>query len=69
MKAAKLEKSARLQRLLEVFTGCRGEWLSTWQVQILGRTCATSTGICELRRNGVNIESKREGGIWLYRMR
>lgn len=68
MKAAKLEKSARLQRIHQLFERCRGKWLSTWEVQAEGRTCATSTCVSELRRNGINIESKREGGIWLYRM-
>lgn len=68
MKAAKLEKSSRLRRIYDLFASHRGKWLSTWEIQTEGKTCATSTCVSELRRNGINIESKREGGIWLYRM-
>jgi len=65
---AKLEKSARLQRLLRYLQ--RGGWFSTREIDRGAEVCAVSTAIKELRMNGFEIESRCvRRGRWEYRLK
>ena len=68
MHAAKLSKSDRLQRVHALLTRFQGRWLTTMDVIQRAQVCAVSSIMDELRENNVNIETKREGRVWSYRM-
>jgi len=66
MHAATLQKSDRLQRVLQVLMAI--DKPSSLQIQEIGRTCAPGTCISELRANGYLIASERKGGVWSYQL-
>ena len=68
MHAAVLERSDRLQRVLDLLTAAKGQWLSTWEIQQGARTCATGTCVAEIRANGIPVECRREGKVWRYKL-
>ena len=68
MHAAKLHKSDRLQRVHTVLKAVSPRWFSTRDIIEIANVCAVSSIASELRANGVNIECRREGNVWSYRL-
>lgn len=71
MHAARIERSPRLQRVLELLSD--GAWHSTLEIVQAARVCAVNSCIAELRDNGLAIacrqDRRRDGTrIWLYRL-
>lgn len=66
MKAARLESSARLQRVLDYLSDGREH--STLDIVVGASVCAVNSCIAELRANGYHIACRREGDVWLYRL-
>lgn len=70
MHAAKLARSARLQRVLEVLRDGREH--STQDLVLTCRVCAVNSIIAELRQNGYVIDCRQapgeHGRVWLYRL-
>ncbi len=66
MKAARLAKSPRLQRVLSYLSD--GKEHSTLDIVIGASVCAVNSCVAELRANGYVIGCRRQGDIWLYRM-
>jgi hypothetical protein len=66
MNAARLERSARLQRVLRLLQD--GYWHSTLSIIGNANVCAVNSCIAELRANGQHIECKRRGDTWVYRL-
>lgn len=66
MKAAKLESSARLQRVLDYLSDGREH--TTLDIVVGASVCAVNSCIAELRANGFDIACRREGDVWLYRL-
>jgi hypothetical protein len=66
MRAARLENSPRLQRVLEVLM--TGRDLTTLDIVVEAGVCAVNSCIAELRANGFDIRCWREGDVWLYRL-
>ena len=66
MNHAKLERSARLQRVLNVLRG--GGWYSTREIIERAQVCAVNSCVSELKRNGYPYECRREGDVWRYRL-
>ena len=70
MKAAALERSARLQRVHDLLAD--GQERSTMDIILNASVCAVNSIVGELRCNGAEIECRRDdsGGepVWLYRM-
>jgi hypothetical protein len=64
--AARLEKSPRLQRVLDVLM--TGRALSMLDIVVEAGVCAVNSCIAELRANGYDIRCWREGDVWLYRL-
>lgn len=52
---AKLDKSSRLLRLLQVLRLVGSQGATTQQIIDWARVCAVNSAICELRRNGYVI--------------
>lgn len=74
IKSAKLESSARLQRVLRLLIEERHRWLTTRTVMRRAHVCAVNTVIAELRDQGCEIECKvavLQGGgrRWSYRLK
>ena len=65
MHAAKIQKSDRLRGLYKDLS--RSLWQSTLELQMMGHV-AVSTSISELRANGKDIQCKRTGNVWRYRL-
>lgn len=64
---ARYENSPRLQRIIRLLLG--GGWFGTWDITINARVAAASEAICELRRNGFEIEKRQLGrGKFEYRL-
>jgi len=59
MHAARLEHSARLQRVLELLGD--GRWYSTLDIVVGAGVCAVNSCVAELRVNGVDIVCRRVG--------
>lgn len=59
MKAAKLEKSERLQLVLSLLED--GRWHSTLDIVIGAGVCAVNSCVAELRANGLRIACRRVG--------
>ncbi|MCX8016637.1 MAG: hypothetical protein N2690_01850 [Rhodocyclaceae bacterium] len=57
MRAARLERSARLQRVAELLAD--GRWYSTLDIIVGAGVCAVNSCIAELRQNGIPIECRR----------
>ena len=73
IKAAKLESSDRLQRVLTLLLEERHRWLTTRTIIRRAGVCAVNAVIAELRENGAAIECKttvQQGGgrRWSYRL-
>ena len=71
LKAAKLDKSARLQRVRDLLSD--GRERSTREIIFGAHVCAVNSVISELRANGLRIECRaiaatNGGRIWLYRL-
>jgi len=66
MHAARLEKSPRLQRVLDLLL--TGRDLTTLDIVVEARVCAVNSCIAELRANGYDIRCWRVGDVWLYRL-
>lgn len=67
MRAAKLATSSRLQRVADALGD--GRWHSTRDLIRAAHVCAVNSCIAELRANGVDIECRRRGDVWRYRLR
>lgn len=66
MHAAKLEKSLRLQRVLGVLRGFGGKGVTSWTLMQTAQVVAPATCVSELRKQGHQINCKREGAHWRY---
>ncbi len=66
MNYARIENSPRLKRLAEVLADGREH--ST--LDLVGRAgiCAVNSAVAELRENGYDIDCRRQGDTWLYRL-
>jgi len=64
--AARIEKSDRLQRVLQVLMAI--DKPSSRQIQEIANVCAPSTCISELRKSGYLIDCERQGSIWFFRL-
>jgi hypothetical protein len=68
MHYADVKNSKRLRRVLFVLV-VELDWISTMELSNKCNVCAVSSIISELRRNGYEIECKRFGDKWKYRMK
>ncbi len=66
MKAAKLEHSARLRRVLAYLAD--GQARTTLEIVRGAQVCAVNSCVAELRHNGVPVRCWREGPVWYYRV-
>lgn len=67
MHSARLEKSPRLQRVLEVLQ--RGGWWGTRAIITEADVCAVNSVVSELRENGIDVQSRCVGhGRYEYRL-
>ena len=70
MHAARLDRSDRLRRVLDVLED--GQEHSTLDLVMLARVCAVNSIVSELRMNGCFIACRQvvENGsrVWLYRL-
>lgn len=65
---ARLERSPRLQRIMQVLAdGCEH---TTWEIQEKARSCAVGTSVSELRAQGFRIICRRlaKKVTWTYRL-
>lgn len=66
MHAARIDKSARLQRVLDVLR--TGRELTTLDIIVEAGVCAVNSCVAELRANGYRIRCRRDGDVWRYRL-
>ena len=66
MKAARLETSARLQRVHDLLAD--GQVYTTLDIVIAAGVCAVNSCIAELRANGASIVCWRNRDTWYYQM-
>jgi predicted transcriptional regulator len=66
MNAANIDKSDRLQRVLDLLKK-GGEYTTLEIIQKAG-VCAVNSIISELRQNGYQINCERRADKWFYRM-
>jgi len=66
MNAANLSKSERLKRVAQLLKS--GKAYSTLQIIRKAQVCAVNSIISELRANGMDINCRRAGDRWFYRM-
>jgi len=59
MHAARLEASARLQRVLALLED--GQWHSTLDIVMAAQVCAVNSCVAELRANGFRVDCRRVG--------
>lgn len=64
MKAARLEASARLQRVHALLSD--GQPRTTREIVVGAHVCAVNSCIAELRENGVAVRCERKGDLWWY---
>ena len=67
MHYAKLETSPRLQRTLKFLQESKTE-KSTREVSRGADIEAVNSAISELRRNGIDIKTRREGRLYYYKL-
>lgn len=67
MHAASIHNSDRLKRVHDLLAD--GLKHTTMAIISRAQVCAVNSCIAELRANGFEIESGREGGHWWYRMK
>ncbi len=63
--AARLERSARLQRVDALLAD--GLEHSTLEIIRRAHVCAVNTAVAELRTNGRRIRCRQAGRVWYYR--
>lgn len=71
MHAAKIQKSDRLQRVYKLLRNMKKynqPWLSTKEIIMNANVCAVNSIVAELRANGKDIQCKRTGNVWRYRL-
>lgn len=66
MHAARLARSPRLRRVFAFLSD--GKEHSTLDIVNGAQVCAVNSIIAELRVNGSDIECRRVGDVWYYRM-
>lgn len=66
MHAARIDGSARLQRVLGVLR--TGRALTTLDIIVEAGVCAVNSCVAELRANGYSIRCWRDGDVWRYRL-
>lgn len=66
MHAARLDKSPRLQRTLALLQDQRSH--TTLDIIRGANVCAVNSCVDELRANGFDIDCKRAGDVWHYRL-
>ena len=70
MHGASLERSPRLQRVLEILLD--GREASTLEIALGARVCAVNSCVAELRENGFSIHCRQSSDsgerVWLYRL-
>ena len=64
MNAASIEKSARLNRVLDLLS--RGGEFTTLDIIKQANVCAVNSIIAEIRQNGYDITCQRRGDKWFY---
>lgn len=67
MNAAKVEKSYRLQRVLDALRS-HPEGISSMTLIRVAQVVAPGTAVSELRHQGHNIVCTRKGNLWEYRL-
>ena len=69
MHAAKIQKSDRLQRVYKLLNRpSMNKWYSTMEIIKYAKVCAVNSIVAELRANGKDIQCKRTGNVWRYRL-
>ena len=66
MHAARLDRSDRLRRVLDVLKDRKPH--STRTIAGEANVCAVNSIVAELRANGYKIECYRVGRLWYYRL-
>ena len=66
MHAARLARSPRLRRVHALLTD--GKEHSTLEIVNGAQVCAVNSIVAELRANGADINCRRTGDVWYYRM-
>jgi len=66
MNAASIEKSDRLNRVLNLLS--RGGEFTTLDIIQSANVCAVNSIIAELRQNGLDINCQRRGDEWFYKL-
>jgi biotin operon repressor len=65
MKAARIERSDRLQRVAALLE--TGQEYSTMEIVIQANVMAVNSAVAELRQNGMDIHCQRRGRYWYYK--
>jgi hypothetical protein len=66
MKAASIERSSRLNRVLDLLS--TGGEFTTLDIIKSANVCAVNSIIAELRQNGFGINCQRRGDKWFYKL-
>jgi hypothetical protein len=66
MKAASIERSSRLNRVLDLLS--MGGEFTTLDIIKSANVCAVNSIIAELRQNGFGINCQRRGDKWFYKL-
>ena len=66
MHAAKIDKSKRLQRIRKILSDHKPH--SSMELIRRAKTVAIATDVSEIRHNNIDIQCKRNGNVWYYRM-
>lgn len=69
MHYAKIGKSDRLIRVFNFLQMYNNKWFSTMEIINFCKVCAVNSIISELRANGIEIETKRVGRIFYYKIK
>jgi len=64
MHFATLEKSQRLQRVLDVLRD--GKTHTTRDLIRKAQVCAVNSIVAEIRANGIQVDCRRSGDVWWY---
>jgi hypothetical protein len=67
MHAASIDKSDRLARVYKLLS--QGGEFSTLDIVTGAQVCAVNSIVSELRQNGFDIDCKRRGDKWFYRLK
>src|SRR3990172_9573061 len=66
MHAAKIYKSKRLQRIRKILSDHKPH--SSMELSRRAKSVAIATDVSEIRHNNFDIQCKRNGNVWYYRM-